>query len=579
MFRLRREFLSKRLFVVSVLTGVSVICYWFMVESFSSADRDLQKKIPEQVISTRILELQQRIRHLESETRQVKNENSALKQNATVGKQIVSDRSAKELTWFLSRPENGELLNLEQLSNAVTIILYQSAVCFGHCLQKRKTSITNKFPNLKVLTSNENDQTVGAVFNSLFPRVKTKYFLFLDSSVEIAEFASDNSAGLLIHALENIPELDFISGSILSEDRKLEVPCYRLLLCNWTLTQRYEYERSVGDVMICENIASSFIGKTKSIERVFGSNTPPFDEELPEMSTTDFFIRAKQKGCTSGVRPEVMLKFGLDREGTPANSQKRDTQKKYFQSLLPFAKKHKVFRFKDADSNMLELCTNDSPIAGEDICDEAIAHQDMLSGSHLAFKGTFAYPYIIDNLQDGMLKIADFFDSQNITYFIDGGVALGALKMRAILPWDSGDVDMGVHIESKAKLFNLLESFARGKGYTVTEVDDSINIFCTPTKVGKTMGGIVTLFVNNVPLQPDPSNFMMIKTNGKWIRYGKDLFRHFRKIYGASFLQHRMYKGNKPTHCEQKGHNACLPDFRTLLKGTAGTFKEYFCES
>ena len=94
---------------------------------------------------------------------------------------------------------------------------------------------------MKVLTSGEYDQieTVGAVFNSLFPRVTTKYFLFLDSSVELSEFALDNSAGLLFHALENIPELDFVSGSTLTEDRKLEIPCYRLLLCNWTLSQRY----------------------------------------------------------------------------------------------------------------------------------------------------------------------------------------------------------------------------------------------------------------------------------------------------------------------------------------------------
>ena len=87
---------------------------------------------------------------------------------------------------------------------------------------------------MKVLTSGEYDQieTVGAVFNSLFPRVTTKYFLFLGSSVELSVFALDNSAGLLFHALENIPELDFVSGSILTEDRKLEIPCYRLLLCN-----------------------------------------------------------------------------------------------------------------------------------------------------------------------------------------------------------------------------------------------------------------------------------------------------------------------------------------------------------
>ena len=100
MFRLRREYLNRRLIVVSVLTGVSVVCCWFMVAWVSSVD--LQKDIPKQETNARIQQLEQRIQRLESEIRRVKHENSALKQNVDLGKKrgkkTASDRGAKVLT-------------------------------------------------------------------------------------------------------------------------------------------------------------------------------------------------------------------------------------------------------------------------------------------------------------------------------------------------------------------------------------------------------------------------------------------------------------------------------------------------
>ena len=523
--------------------------------------------------------LNQRNKELEVENERLRKYLQSLQFKANHRGKSTRELETKDFTWELPRPENNEIIaSLGMFLKSVTILLYNDQsddeLISPNCTDSYTSYLHKLYPAATILIADKG-QTVGSTFNSLFPRVKTKYFLFLDSSVELAGYSSDHSVRWLLHALINVPELDFVSGAVLNGSH-LEIPCYRLLLCNWTLSQRYEYKRSVGELMICENIASSFMGKTASVRALFGSNSPPFDEKLPVLATTDFFLRAKQKGAVTGVRPEVFFTLS-----TRCHTQRlTGKSKEKFQALLPFAEKHKVFRFKDADSDVVDLCANDSPLLGEGICSEEIAHKVMLDKGHWAFQGTFAYPFMIENLQRGMAAVAEFLESRNIIYYIAGGVPLGALKLRAILPWDAGDVDFFVYIENQEKLQNLAEDFAASHGYMVRSVQGQVQVFVASGRVGMKMGGLMSLIPETGPV-PDSAEFIKIKTNGRWIQYNKSVFREFRKYYGINYLQHRMYQSNKITHCLREKHNACLPDFRTMggLKGTAGTFKEYFCES
>ena len=614
-------FLCLRLIIVSLLILNLCICVWYMSQHEITGRRD-RREISELIeenarLTTKMEELALQAKECDCNTSKRKLERKRNKQLGDQNRQLKrklrelninfetsvrrrcrqstsyesksyhrtrivrkGGKQVTRLTWNLSRPRKDTTVkNTKHFSDLVTVILYQNpASQLLECaVQTRKKFLKKMFPELRVLTPDKAQLTIGSQFNYLFFRVKSKYFLFLDSSVELAEPSSDHSAGWLLHALEKVPELDFVSGSTLKPDNHLEIPCYRLLLCNWTLSQRYEYRRSVGELMICENIASSFMGRTSSIRGLFGENNPPFDANLPVMSTTDFFLRAKQKGAIAGVLPEVIFTHSKRCQATHSS----DDKQKRFQAFLPFAEKHRVFRFKDADSNVFELCTNDSPIAGEGICSEDVAHQIMLGGGHWAFEGTFAYPYMIDNLQHGMGIVAEFLESQNISYYVAGGVPLGALKFGGILPWDAGDVDFFVYIESSEKLYNLMKNFAAGRGYTV-QIDaesDQVQVFCTPANVGMKMGGLMSLMVAKKP-EANSAQFMKMKVNGRWIPCNKSVFQEFRQYYGINYLQHHMYKSPEVAHCLREGHNACLPDFRTLegLQGTAGTFSEYFCD-
>jgi hypothetical protein len=93
------------------------------------------------------------------------------------------------------------------------------------------------------------------------------------------------------------------------------------------------------------------MGRTSSIKRIFHKRKHAFDEKLTMLSTTDFFLRAKKAGALSAVRPEVMLRASDD---SKYNINATEDRLEYYQSLLPFAHKHNIFRFKHPDSHTLD---------------------------------------------------------------------------------------------------------------------------------------------------------------------------------------------------------------------------------
>ncbi|KAK3699374.1 hypothetical protein QZH41_006557 [Actinostola sp. cb2023] len=484
----------------------------------------------------------------------------------------TSSRPTTSITRILGRQRRHKLAyDYDTFEKLVTVISYRARGASYSCLESKKKDLRRVFQKLSILSVNSKEQaTIGFQFNSLISKVKTTYFLFLDSRHDLMDHTSDHSAGWLLHAMENVPELDFVSGSILDQD-KLEIPCYRLKLCNWTLSQSYEYKKSMGDMMMCDSIASSFMGRTSSIRRIQRSKEFLFDENITSLSTTDFFLTVKRAGAICGVRPEVIFEVTSEKKCIEKEVPNR---REKFQSLLPFAHKHKIFRFRDPDSNELDLCDRDSPIVGEDICDEPISHKVMLDGGHWAYDGTFAYPYMIKNLQHCLFKVADFLTFKNIPFSIIGGVALGAVKMRGVLPWDAGDIDMVIYNYSLSELHTTMAHFARKHHFTAKRHESGqVQVFCAPHKIAEKVGGLVSMFVSDHDVKLE---FVKIMTNGRWIPYRNDIFSHLREHYSVNYLQHKMYRSSELIHCKKKGHNACLPDFRH--DGKAGTFKEYFCE-
>ena len=427
-------------------------------------------------------------------------------------------------------------------------------------------NLKKKFPSSQFLW-NKKRQGLGKSLNLLLPRVKTEYFLFLQPRSSLSDRPREAIASLWT-ALEQFPELDFVGGTYLSHGR-LYVSCHRFRLCRWTFSESYEYERSPDNLMICEGISASFMGRTTSVKKM----NEGFDENMSDLLVVkDFFLRAKSNDVVAGTRPNVF--FLINRFKTLYELWGSGDITK---EIVPFAVKHKVFLFKDIDGKVIDICSPTSPLSGKGLCVETNSHKQMLDGGHWAYQGIFTYPYMLKYLEVTLSELAKFFNQHNVSYFVDGGISLGAIKMRSILPWEAGDIDMGVYDMTQDKLYDLLQPLIEQKGWVVQKIPNQVQVFCTPKNVGVLSGGLATIFYNNAKA-PARSEFVEVQTNGVWIRYKRDLVSHLMHDYSKRYLEHKLYASSETASCKIKGHNACLPHFKTMLEGRAGTFRNFFCE-
>ena len=423
------------------------------------------------------------------------------------------------------------------------------------------------FPKSKFLWNDDKDSNLAVTLNKLIPKVKTKYFLFIEPNV-IPSNRPQEDVTLLWKALEKYPELDFVGGSYLSEKKRFYVPCNRYRLCRWTFSESYEYVRFLDNVMICNGISSSFMARTTSILNI----SEAFDSKMPDVVVLkDFFFRAKNHNLTTGTRPGMMFLINEFKSLHQLWESRKITKE-----LIPFAVKHKVFVFKDFEGNVIELCSPKSPLSGKDLCIERNSHKLMLNGGHWAYKGVYAYPYLYKYLVKTLFEVADRFDKYNVSYMVVGGISVGAIKMRSVLPWDSGDVDIHVSGLNLQEIYDLFAPWKKEKGYIVRLMADQVHVFCTPDNVRDKSGGIATIFPRDGPVP----ELMKIKTNGKWISYDRALFPYLVKKYGEDkYLGHSMHGGREIMECKVKGHNACLPNFKSFLNGKGGTAREFFCST
>ena len=475
------------------------------------------------------------------------------------------------------------------LASHVTALLYAES---QQALQIQIANILNNYPELQVIISASNHagkirsisntsinyvgnfKNRAEALNRMLQFVKTSYFLHIDSNHLLEHAVSDQSVGWLLHALEQITQIDIIGGSIFINNfyqgrfNKLEIPCYRQRHYKWTYSETFEYEQSVGDIMICDRTSSSFMGRTDKAAKF------NFDESLNSMMFADFFLRAKRQGIKVATKPEVM--FSVPESTKGSSSPIQHVSNYLTPSKITFGLKHAVTMIKTLNGENLDLCAKHRKgvvlsNCNEDLlCDynKAIKQWGI---PHWAYSGTFAPHSMVKGLQLSLKRIAKFFDARNIIYWIDAGISLGAVKMRDVLPWDSGDIDLGVYMD-KELLNDILENeFILVHNYVLENLPN--NVLTIYPKGG--FGGLVSIFTHKMPAKV---HLMRIDVNGYPTPFMKHLFSELRSYYGITYLQHKMflkYGKSESVHCTVKS-NACLPDFRKIFNGRGGTYREYF---
>ena len=487
-------------------------------------------------------------------------ENSHLKQAIHDMASTSSDNS------LLSSDKASEIINKNPrqfLLSEVTILLLKRSNQIS-TFDKKLEKIKRMFSTSPVQLD-EQSSSMGESLNRMIKEIKTEYFVILEAYASLSDKTNEGITTLW-DALERYPEIDFIGGSYLSGD-KFHVICQRYRLCKWTYSESYEYKRSLDNIMICDGTSASFMGRTKSMAKIPGG----FDTGISDLLVMkDFFVRAKAANLVVATKPSfTLLHVGF--QSLYDMWQSRDISKE----LISFAIKHKVFIFKDQEENIIDLCSSTSPLSGKDMCIERNAHKHMLNNGHWAYQGLYTYPFVLSYLKKTLKEVINFLEQHNVSYVVDGGVSLGAVKMHSILPWEAGDIDINVYNTSVPQLLNLFQPWINERGYVLQEhaQSRSVQIFCAPKEVGDVSGGLATIF----PKPGPPPKYMRIKTDGVWVRYERDFFESVIEYYGQGYLQHKLYRSGT-IYCKIKGHNACLPDFQSIFDGKGGTYKEYFCD-
>ena len=406
---------------------------------------------------------------------------------------------------------------------------------------KPKRYHTDSFPALKsVLNLGAFSSYPEALQNSVFV-VKTKYFMVLDSELAIDKM-QDNFAEKLMTYMHNF---EILGGSLINVDNEFVIPCHSLMLKNWTFFERYEYDIS-GSVLKCQSTSPYFLAETESVLRLINENQ--LNASFGAMWHQDFFLSAKEL-LRIGVLPEVIFKKGSIKSCVVQKLVLYQT-KKEIDSLLSFVNKYHVLNFLNEDGNETSICDGTDPL----ICSEKYIFPKWKL-RHWAYSGLTAFPFIIKRLIDALHFGTTQLEDNKIPYILEGGTLLGFIKVRGVLPWDSGDVDTFVY-SSRRTVINLARQIEKHDGYEIKLRWNAFHLYIT--QYYPTHDGLIVYAVS----REDAGDLVNIRMHGRLFPAPRSMFKFMRDYYGSSYLESRIRFGDERVSCDYEGYQACMPDCR-----------------
>lgn len=451
----------------------------------------------------------------------------------------------------------------ETVKNDVTFIFISKPDLA--CANSRLIELRKKYPLVKIVVAFENreimsKQTNEASFTKLqdvinlggfqnYPDalqnailvVETRYFMVLHSQLAIGELQHKFVEKLLA----NIPGFEVLGGSEINVENEFFMPCHRLRLRNWTFFENFEYNVN-GNALQCESISPHFLAKTDAFKKIM--ELKGFDSSMGEMWRQDFFVRAKGL-LVVGILPEVVFK-STSTSTCPELKTSEFKDKKRIDTLLPFVDKYHVLSFVDQNGRQTTICDGSDPL----ICSEKYIFPKWKL-RHWAYSGLTAFPFVIERLRDALHFGTAQLEKAGIKYILEGGTLLGFVKVRQILPWDSGDVDTFV-FTNRRQVINLVKKIKQFKGYEYKLRWNAFHVYVTPYY--PTHDGLIVYAVNRSP----PDELVKVRMHGRLFPTPRSMFKFIREHYGSSYLESRIRFGDERVSCDYEGYQACMPDCR-----------------
>ena len=454
---------------------------------------------------------------------------------------VSMEKVIREVTFiFISKPDlNCAESRIKQLHMRYPSV--RKILAFQSTKHTWKRYRADAFPSLKtVLNLGGFSSYPEALWNSLLI-VKTKYFMVLDSELDIDEM-QDNFVETLMSYMHMF---EVIGGSIVQLNNEFLIPCHSLRLKNWTFFEKFEYNMT-GNILECDSTSPYYLAKTEVL--LSFKREKLFDEDMGIMWQQDFFLCIKDV-VRVGTLPEVMFKKSSTKSCHAVQLKHFKTKKK-IDSLLPFVNKYHVLDFVDKDGNHTTICDGTDPL----ICSEKYVFPKWKL-RHWAYSGLTAFPFIVQRLIDALHFGTTELEKNHIPYILEGGTLLGFIKVRAVLPWDSGDVDTFVY-SNRRPVINLIRQIEQHHGYEIKLRWNAFHLYITPYY--PTHDGLIVYAVS----REDPGELVNIRMHGRLFPAPRSMFKFLREYYGSSYLESRIRFGDERVSCDYEGHQACMPDCR-----------------
>ena len=274
-----------------------------------------------------------------------------------------------------------------------------------------------QYANLDIETSNDVYILSGS------HHIKTNY----DDRTQFVLYVPDGFAtppNTTISRLRSVlfanPTVDVVGANTI-RDNVITQHCHHIELCHWTLLLHFEYSCSVGPFKQCDSTSPIFMTRKRHAALLQQMSGP--------LAPLTFFVTLKQRGAMVLTDTSVVIDEGSTPIRTTSVTQK-----------LEFVRLHAVDEIRNRDtSDVISLCTNST-------CDGNIIKSVLRGNSWESIGITmpiFAYRAYITAFQSAVR----FLNSNNVTFYVDFGGALGIFKLGRLLPWDAGDVDIVVDSE------------------------------------------------------------------------------------------------------------------------------------
>ena len=454
-------------------------------------------------------------------------------------------------------------IDMEKVMKDVTFILISQPDL--HCAESRIKQLRTKYPAVrKVLAFDNMELTPKRYYSNSFPSLKsvqnlggfssypealrnsllavnTKYFMVLDSELDIEEMRDDFVQTLLGY----MHTFNLVGGSLVYQNNEFVIPCHSLRLKNWTFFETFEYNLT-GNILKCESTSPYFLAETRVLLTIMKDKL--FDASMGTMWWQHSFLQMKD-AVRVATLPEIVFKKHATKS-CPAVRLAHFRTKKEIDGLLSFVDKYHVLDFVDEDANSTTVCDGTDPL----ICSEKYIFPKWKL-RHWAYSGLTAFPFIVQRLIDALHFGTTQLEENNIPYILEGGTLLGFIKVRAVLPWDSGDVDTFVY-SNRRPVINLVRKIEQHHGYEIKLRWNAFHLYITPYY--PTHDGLIVYAVS----REDPGELVNIRMHGRLFPAPRSMFKFLRDYYGSSFLESRIRFGDERVSCDYEGYQACMPDCR-----------------